>query len=181
MKKFLCSACALVILCANCGPPSRRDPLPAVNHLYSHSADYSDQFVYLSKTVALFKHTKTDAPENLSEVSYSFVKAHFAGVPDHVWASGDVIDGWLATSIQKVMPLENGVKVLLDTGQDLPSNPRYWVVDLKTGQSTSGSDVAAALAAAGVANGAEPKWCVVGLFFDMSRDVATSTIKRVSH
>lgn len=163
-----------LLVCASCR--ERNENLaPVSRRTYSHSAEYSEQLIYLSETIALAKQSKSRAEDSTLDVNYSIVSAHFGGEPDHEWASGDVVDNWLVTGIQRIASIKNGHRLLMDTGTDLPSNPRYSILDLQSGRVTSGSSITDLLAQVGETAGSQFSWWQISLFFDKSRDVRERT------
>jgi hypothetical protein len=81
------------------------------------------------------------------------------------------VDSWLVSGIQRVASINNGKGFLVDTGVDLPTDPRYWIADLHSGPAVAGSRIEVVLGKVGLASNVKRTWWPVSLYFDMSRDV----------
>ncbi|MGC3957630.1 MAG: hypothetical protein QM813_06680 [Verrucomicrobiota bacterium] len=145
MRNGITANCLMVVmlsLAVSGCCPDRREQQEAENQVYFHSKDFSEQWVYVSPKIALVKQTKLESSNEAESVSFSFVWGRYAGPPDYVWSSGNLIDGWLFSGVRRIAVITNRFSnceaILADTGVGLSSNPRFWLLDLQGTQSTSG-------------------------------------------
>jgi len=162
--------------------PNRQEKQEAAKRVYFHSTDFSEQWIYISPKIALIKQTKLEPADEAESISFSFVWGHYAGSPDYVWSSGNVIDGWLFSGVKRIAlitnPFSNSEAILADTGVGLPSDPRFWLLDLQGTQSNSDNSISNLLSRAGMSAGTQIDWRGISLFFDTKRDSALPQVSK---
>jgi hypothetical protein len=155
----------------------QREQMPISNQRYISSADYSDQWVYVSNSLALVKRTKVGDGLTQPKVSYSVALGHYDGEPEYEWASGNIADAWLAQGAVRIARIEvrpGECKLLIDNKSDSTFVSRYWLIDIPSGNSISGTNTTNLLAQLNAERVADSiHWWDASLFFDLTRDSLT--------
>lgn len=152
---------ALPLFLAACRVHSPQDDVSR----YKHSSDLSEQVLRLSDAVALVKFTKLQG-DDLGEVKFSFVQAHWGGEPETPSSSGYLVDAWLVNGARRVAIIAPGERAVVDTGSSAPQDARYALVDLKAGKVFKGETVDELQRNANFTPDADLNWLPISIYFD---------------
>ena len=132
---------------------------------FRHSSDFSEQVVLLTENVALIKFTRNRG-EDYGKVNISIVQAHWGGEPEMASSSGYLVDKWLVTGAQRIAAIEQGKKIIVDTGYSSVQDPRYAIVDLNLRDTIKAESIEQLKEKAKLSDALELTWEVASIYFD---------------